>query len=618
MKTRPTAGFINIIFWMVTATLATFMALNTIGWSYTPEGYVPAGNDSFYHARRITDTIADPSAFFEFDNRIHVPEGSWITWPWAYDYSVALIGRTAMALTGITDPMRILAYVPIAWTFVNTGLILLVASALRLAIGWRLLAGIVFALSATNQSLHGAGMLDHHYVELSFILATLWSSIVWADRPNNPYIAGGTAILLALAPAFHVALFILQLPVLLILLRLWVRGSGPNTAAVVSFCSTIVTTTVLMLLGSEPFLEGIWAYYLFSLFHLYIAACSALAVAVMAALPYSVRNLLLLGGIALTAAVPLVWEAVAIGGFFQQSIPGLSGIIETQSLLSLVSSNGKYWLSGYFTYLLVVTPVTLGACAWVLVRGRHAREIAFSGFGLLCLPLFFAQVRFQYFGLVFLIIGPLWAADRLMRSIPKSRNVIAMAFIAFYATVLFASAVERSDSRFTPGLSPHYRWVRPLMPNLAKACSQDPGIVLTAANEGNFVRYHSDCSVIANNFLLTDLQAEKYLEVREILSWKPAELVKRRPDIRYVLATHRTFRQHHPSGLVTLANREALRHVNSDTPLMNELLLGSRNDLPEIELIDEVTVAFENGDKVPYARLFRLTPSPPDATQAGE
>jgi hypothetical protein len=41
--------------------------------------YVPVGEDSFYHARRILDAIA--GNFYEFDPRIHAPEGGWLTWP---------------------------------------------------------------------------------------------------------------------------------------------------------------------------------------------------------------------------------------------------------------------------------------------------------------------------------------------------------------------------------------------------------------------------------------------------------------------------------------------------------------------------------------------------------
>jgi hypothetical protein len=65
--------------------------------------YLPVGNDSFYHARRIIDTAADPGAFYQFDARIHAPEGSLLTWPWGYDYAMGWHQRLAYE-KGYTGP----------------------------------------------------------------------------------------------------------------------------------------------------------------------------------------------------------------------------------------------------------------------------------------------------------------------------------------------------------------------------------------------------------------------------------------------------------------------------------------------------------------------------------
>ena len=40
--------------------------------------YLPVSHESFYHARRILDAVADPSAYYQLDASIHVPEGSWL------------------------------------------------------------------------------------------------------------------------------------------------------------------------------------------------------------------------------------------------------------------------------------------------------------------------------------------------------------------------------------------------------------------------------------------------------------------------------------------------------------------------------------------------------------
>ena len=56
--------------------------------------YLPVSIDSFYHARRILDTAADPASFYQFDAKIHAPEGSLLPWPWGYDYAMGWIVRT--------------------------------------------------------------------------------------------------------------------------------------------------------------------------------------------------------------------------------------------------------------------------------------------------------------------------------------------------------------------------------------------------------------------------------------------------------------------------------------------------------------------------------------------
>ena len=43
-----------------------------------------------------------PGAFYEFDPKIHAPEGSLLTWPWGYDYAMAWLVRPALVL-GIAD-----------------------------------------------------------------------------------------------------------------------------------------------------------------------------------------------------------------------------------------------------------------------------------------------------------------------------------------------------------------------------------------------------------------------------------------------------------------------------------------------------------------------------------
>ena len=65
--------------------------------------FIPVGNDSFYHARRILAAAFSSRGFYQFDDTIHVPEGSWVTWPWAYDY---LLGRLTGFIAWLKPALR--------------------------------------------------------------------------------------------------------------------------------------------------------------------------------------------------------------------------------------------------------------------------------------------------------------------------------------------------------------------------------------------------------------------------------------------------------------------------------------------------------------------------------
>ena len=112
--------------WLI-STRAAVLIMTFISAAQVNGGWVPAGNDSFYHARRIIDAAIGARGFYQFDAMIHVPEGSWLNWPWAYDYLLALSLRAALWVRPEMESMKFLAYVPVFWVFINAGLLTLIA-----------------------------------------------------------------------------------------------------------------------------------------------------------------------------------------------------------------------------------------------------------------------------------------------------------------------------------------------------------------------------------------------------------------------------------------------------------------------------------------------------------
>ena len=68
-----------------------FFALILVDSTVIDGFYMPRANDSLYHARRILDAAVGSRGFYEFDERLQVPDGTWIPWPWAYDYLMSRV-----------------------------------------------------------------------------------------------------------------------------------------------------------------------------------------------------------------------------------------------------------------------------------------------------------------------------------------------------------------------------------------------------------------------------------------------------------------------------------------------------------------------------------------------
>src|SRR6187455_2686482 len=90
----PSAGTLAI--WSLGSLIAIFFALLVSDSTIVGGLYLPRTNDSFYHARRILDAAVGTRGFYQFDDRLHVPEGTWIPWPWAYDYLMAKATQLAL------------------------------------------------------------------------------------------------------------------------------------------------------------------------------------------------------------------------------------------------------------------------------------------------------------------------------------------------------------------------------------------------------------------------------------------------------------------------------------------------------------------------------------------
>ena len=161
---------LNLLLIVCGSLLTAALAATTASAVFIGDTAIPYGNDSFYHAARALDVLAT-GEYIQFDARIHVPEGSWITWPWAYDLLLAAYARGALWLNPGSDPMIALVFVPLLLIPINLALLLGVFRQLGLRTEFCVLAVLGFALLPLTHNLHALGAIDHHFVELSFVLA---------------------------------------------------------------------------------------------------------------------------------------------------------------------------------------------------------------------------------------------------------------------------------------------------------------------------------------------------------------------------------------------------------------------------------------------------------------
>lgn len=596
-RSQILSGLGTISIWLVASLVAVWFSLLE-GDSAVLDGFwLPRGNDSFYHARRILDAAVG-TGFYQFDERLHVPDGAWIPWPWAYDYLMAKATQIALWISPTLDPMEFLAYVPVAWIFVNAALFLAAARAVGLSKEMQALALFCFAFSPLTQLLHWLGMIDHHYIEHTFVLLCVWLGLRWLGKPGGWRSAVALGLTLGVATAFHTGLFILQLFPLVAVFLLWLRGSAPAPTELRAFGAALVGATLLALLPSEPFRNGMFELGLHSWFHLYVATCTALAMAFMAWRAPSRRTAAELVGICALLAAPLSAQILRGVGFLSGTFSVLDQILEVRSPYRMFTETvGPTGTAGYYSWMILLAPILLALFAYRAVRERRPERVYFAVVATLGLALLLNQLRLHYFGYFALMAGALLVVDELRARFAWHRGLV---FVATFAslTVAFQPALrERLFVVYAPSSDPNYAAAFSLFLDLRKLCAQNPGTVLADNNDGNAILFHTDCAVIANNFILSGEDKAHIDEVGSLLRGTPEEIREQRPDTKYLLLRASNFTIEHEGAFYLVA----------DSPIAKQFFIDA-SPPPGFALVSTIHRTFQDGEPaVIYARLFRVT-----------
>jgi hypothetical protein len=578
--------------------LALYATLKWMPVVHVGDVYLPVSHDSFYHARRILDAVADPSAYYQFDPRIHVPDGSWLPWPWAYDRIMAWMTRFGMWLTGTQDPMAVLVVIPPLMSVINVALIAGISRRMGLSAPLQLLAVVCYALLPLTQGLHGVGILDHHYIEQTFVLLTLYLGLAWFSSNMSSAYGMLLGVALGCATAFHNGLFVLQMPVLLAVGILWLRKvpeiSEPRVAV---FSLALLAATLLFLLPSEPFRLGYSSYYIHSWFHLYIAGCTSLIIAYTVKWRFSWRSFSVLLLLVVLMLVGISQQINAGVGFVSSDIEELRDIVETESVIAYFQQYGIEALASVYTWLVVLLPVVVLWYLLRLLRSQDPAEIFLSGMLVSGVLLLFAQWRMHYFGSYALFLPVLLLAQNRLNAHVGNKWVIYPVLLLAVGSA-YLPAVDRLLNNPLVGRSPEYGLTRAIYTEMEKACKANPGVVLAGHNDGHYITFHTDCSVIANNFIISPLHSQKIRESDQLLAGTADDIIVNESWIRYVYVNRM-------DDVFASESEDKVRQANAG--LREELLLP-KGDLPEgYTLLSEVLFAYGQGGRTtPLARFFRI------------
>ncbi len=524
-----------ILLWLLASIAAVGVCSLTLPAAHYGSEYLPLGNDSVYHARRILDAAANPSAFYQFDPKIHAPEGSLLCWPWGYDYALAWILRIAQAAGYSGQPVEFLDWIPVAAVLVSVALMMMLARRLSLSVWSTGLAGLCVSLSPLTQALHGFGVIDHHYAEYIFILAALLQGLKWLQKPDDSGAAAGLGVVLGIAPAIHNGLFILQLPVVAFIFAWWLQDLRVPRRSAIYFALALLLATVAILVPSLPFRLGRFEFYTLSWFHLYAAIGTAGAIVLLTVLRRSARHAGLLSLAVVLYLLPLGHQILVAHAFLVGNIKRLDVIAEMQSPRQMAEMDGAIAVSVMYSLFLWLWPVTVGFCAYRAWVERATGRLFFWICAVAGLVLLIMQYRLHYYGSFALFLPWLILVEELARKWEPHRKLVMLSttlvFLLLYALPLRHSIPVPP----TLGGALNFPALRLALQDLHDACAKEPGVVLADNDAGHFIRYYTDCSVISNNFLLTQQHADKIELSDYLLSLHADELPTKAPYVRYVL-----------------------------------------------------------------------------------
>jgi asparagine N-glycosylation enzyme membrane subunit Stt3 len=506
---------IDLLLGLALLALATAPRLASLGDARDGGRWILADGDSYYHARRIEQTIARHGRVPMFDAELSYPDGQRLQWHAGYDLLVAGI----VAASCGTHPSRsCLLDAAVISTPVLGLLATLVVWLMARAVAGRwpgLLAASLFALYPFAAGSAAIGHIDHHVLEPLMVAAWCWA------------LARQRALLAGLLAGLSFALFptallgVLCTAGALAVEPLFLRESARPALSFVGVA--LLTSIPIVLTGAYPDqLEPAAT----SWFHpAVLAAVLLVLLAGEAARRLLKARLAPLVAACVASLVVIVaaWRQLRTLLRFVETSDLWTGVVQLQSLASPLATVCLALLLG-------------GACLALAVVAHRRAELGLRRAVLAALPLTLVgliQIRFLMMAsplLALVVAAGLFelAADLRPRLAGQPARAQALGRALVAACALFAALPLLEYLRHGP--PPAARWMRPtirLLDRLGRTAASRPrGAVLSEWVWGHHVLFLTGLPTVASPFILSGRDPANQEARLALLSSDPEDLYR--------------------------------------------------------------------------------------------
>ena len=173
--------------------------------------------------------------------------------------------------------------------------------------------------------------------------------------------------------------------------------------------------------------------------------------------------------------------------------------------------------TAYYSWLLLAAPPLLAFYGYRVFREREPARLYYAVAATFGLALLLDQFRLHYFGFFAMVTGGCCCSTSLRARLRWHRGVTFVAVFAAVALAYQPALRERLFLFHAPGSDPEYGNVLPLLIELGKQCAARPRRRAREHRRRQRRAVHSDCSVIANNFILRPEDARHIDEVSRLM-----------------------------------------------------------------------------------------------------